>query len=193
MVRGEYRRFFETRFKCRECADPQGMLICALYVDLNPIKAGEAASPRTARYTSAYQRILAQEQRPNSPNRADGWLGELTLREEHLQDETVALTSRWVRRASDLGLLSISLKSYLRLLEWTARQLRSGRRTTVPKDVESLLDHLEVNEDAWLDTFQRYDSVFCHAVGTPAALEEVAERMGLSCLKGASACRRLFA
>ena len=59
-------------------------------MDLNPIKAGEAASPRTARYTSAYQRILAQEQRPNSPNRADGWLGELTLREETLQDETIA-------------------------------------------------------------------------------------------------------
>ena len=186
-------RFFETRFKCRECADPHGMLICALYVDLNPIKAGEAASPRTARYTSAYQRILAQEQRPNSPNRADGWLGELTLREETLQDETIAFSSRWGRRASDLGLLEISLENYLRLLQWTARQLRSGQRTAVPKDVETLLDYLEVNEEAWLDTLQRYDSVFCHAVGTPAALEKVAQRMGRSCLKGASASRRLFA
>ncbi len=39
---GCHGKFFETRFKCRECADPHGMLICALYVDLNPIKAGEA-------------------------------------------------------------------------------------------------------------------------------------------------------
>ncbi len=63
---------------------------------------------------------------------ADGWLGELTLREGTLEDETIALTSRWGRRASDLGLLPISLESYLRLLEWTARQLRSGQRSTVP-------------------------------------------------------------
>jgi hypothetical protein len=90
-------------------------------------------------------------------------------------------------------LLPISLENYLRLLEWTARQLRSGARTTVPQDIEALLDHLEVNEDAWLDTFKRYDAIFCHAVGSPTALEEVAERMGRTCLKGASACRRLFA
>ncbi len=42
----------------------------------------------------------------------------------------------------------IPLENYLRLLQWTARQLRSGQRTTVPKDVETLLDHLEVNEEA---------------------------------------------
>jgi len=28
-------RFFETRFKCRECTDPSGMLLCALYVETN--------------------------------------------------------------------------------------------------------------------------------------------------------------
>ncbi len=186
-------RFFESRFKCRECVGFAGMLVCALYMDLNLIKAGEAVSLRSSRYTSAYQRIMAQEQRSNSSNRADGWLGELTLREGTLEDETIALTSRWGRRASDLGLLPISLESYLRLLEWTARQLRSGQRSTVPKDVETLLDYLDVNEDAWLDTFQRYESVFCHAIGSPAALAEVARRMGRRCLKGMSACRRLFA
>ena len=190
---GCHGKFFESRFKCRECADSHGMLICALYVDLNPIKAGEALSPRTARYTSAYQRIKAQDQRSGSPNRADGWLGELTLRGESLQDEAIAYSSRWGRRASDLGLLPISFKDYLRLLEWTARQLRSGRLQNIPQDVEALLDRLKVNEEAWLDTFERYDQVFCHAVGTPVSLAKVAERMDRRCLKGTSACRRLFA
>ncbi len=83
---------------------------------------------------------MAQDQRPNSPNRADGWLGELTLRGESLQDEAIAYSSRWGRRASDLGLLPISLKNYLRLLEWTARQLRNGRLQNIPQDVEALLD-----------------------------------------------------
>jgi len=186
-------RFFETRFKCRECADPSGMLLCALYVDLNPIKAGEAASPRSARYTSAYQRIQAMTQRANARDRADGWLGELTLREGTLEDETIAYSSRWGRRASDLGLLPISLENYLKLLEWTARQLRSGQRSTIPADLETLLDHLEINEEAWLETVQDYETAFCHAVGSPSALAEVAKRMGARCLKGAAASRRLFA
>ncbi len=89
--------------------------------------------------------------------------------------------------------MPISLKDYLRLLEWTARQLRNGRLQNIPQDVEALLERLKVNDEAWLDTFERYDQVFCHAVGTPASLATVAERMGRSCLKGTSACRRLFA
>ena len=46
-------RFWETRFRCRECADVSGILLCAIYVDLNAMRAGEADSPETARYTSA--------------------------------------------------------------------------------------------------------------------------------------------
>ena len=46
-----------------------GILLCGIYVDLNPIRAGEADSPETARYTSVYQRIQAQvaaQERPQS-------------------------------------------------------------------------------------------------------------------------------
>ena len=40
-------RFWESRFRCREGADVSGILLCAIYVDLNPIRAGEADSPET--------------------------------------------------------------------------------------------------------------------------------------------------
>ncbi|MFO7907490.1 MAG: hypothetical protein R6U98_32885 [Pirellulaceae bacterium] len=59
---------------CRECADPSAILLCGIYVDLNPIKAGEADSPETAPYTSVFQRIQAQLQRKNARDRAvGGW------------------------------------------------------------------------------------------------------------------------
>lgn len=98
-------RFWETRFRCRECADVSGILLCAVYVDLNPTLAREADSPETARYTSVYQRIQAQSQRKNARDRADGWMAELTLRPERKADESLAYSSRTGRRASDLGIL----------------------------------------------------------------------------------------
>lgn len=186
-------RFWESRFKCRECTDKSGILVCAIYVDLNPIKAGEASSPETARYTSAYQRIQARSQRKNARDRADGWMAELTLRPECKAEEPLAYTSRSGRRASDLGILPISLEDYLKLLKWTARQLRSGQRQTIPKDLEAILDHFDVKSEAWLDTVDDYESAFCHVVGSSASMAQAAQRMGTRCLKGAAASRRVFA
>ena len=165
---------------------------CGIYVDLNPIRAGEASSPETARYSSAYQRIEAQSQRKNARGRADGWMAELTLRPERKADELMAYSSHSGRRASDLGILPISLEDYLRLLTWTARLLRSGQRSTIPKDLEAILDHMDVNHEAWLDTLDDYESSFCHVVGPPESMAKVAERMESSCLKGATASRRIF-
>ena len=185
-------RFFEARFKCRECVDEGGVLLCGLYVDLNPIRAGEAGSPETACYTSAYQRIQAQQQRKNARDRADGWLAELSLRDGSVQDPRKVYSSRTGRRASDLGVLSISWENYLKLLRWTGRQMRSGARSTVPRDLEAVLDQLLLRADTWLETVRDCQQAFCHAVGAPAGLAAVAERMGRRCLKGASASRHAF-
>ena len=63
-------RFWETRFKCRECTDESAVLLCGIYVDLNPIRAGEADSPETASHTSIFQRLQAQGQRKNAARSA---------------------------------------------------------------------------------------------------------------------------
>ncbi len=170
-------RFWETRFKCREITDASGLLLCGIYVDLNPIRAGEADSPETARYTSLFQRLEAQSQRKNARDRADGWMAELTLRPERKTDEALCYASRSGRRASDLGVLPISLEDYLKLFRWTARLLKSGQRSTIPKDLESVLDRLDVNHEKWLDTVDSYERSFCHAVGSPESLAKVAQRM----------------
>ena len=50
------------------------MLVCALYMDLNLIKAGEAVSLHSSRYTSAYQRIMAKRSVPTVRiERMAGW------------------------------------------------------------------------------------------------------------------------
>jgi len=183
-------RFWEGRFRCRECLDQNAILLCGVYVDLNARREG---SPGTAPHTSVFDRLLAQSQPAHAHDRADGWMAELTLRPERKADVAWAYRSRSGRRASDLGILQIRLEEYVELLQWTARQLDSGARSTIPRDLEAILDHLEVKPEAWLDTVANYDRVFCHAVGPPQSLAKVAQRMEVGRLKGARASRRVFA
>lgn len=185
-------RFWETRYKCRECTDKSSILLCGIYVDLNPIRAGEADAPENARYTSVFQRLMAESQPQESPQRADGWMAELTLRPECKAEWEMAYRSHSGRRASDLGVLPITLADYVKLLKWTAALLKSGERTKIPKDLGAILEHMEVNPDKWVDTVEDYEQTFGHAVGPPAALQQVAERLELHHLKGARACRELY-
>ena len=184
--------FFESRFSCRECTDRNAVLLCGIYVDLNPYRAGEVDNPVGSRYTSVYQRLQAQGLRKNAAGRPDGWLGEFTLAPERKADEPLADASRTGRRASDLGILPISLENYVKLLQWTAKQLRSGQRDTIPADLATVLDHFEVQQDDWLDTVEHYESAFGHTVGRADSLAAVAQRMELQHLKGIAACRSAF-
>ena len=52
-------RFWEGRFKALRIMDEIGLLACAMYVDLNPIRAAMAESPDKAVHTSAHDRIHA--------------------------------------------------------------------------------------------------------------------------------------
>ncbi|GIW98774.1 MAG: hypothetical protein KatS3mg111_2107 [Pirellulaceae bacterium] len=54
-------RFWEGRFKAQRLTDEAGLLACAMYVDLNPVRAAMASQPSQAPFTSAYDRIQAQQ------------------------------------------------------------------------------------------------------------------------------------
>lgn len=54
-------RFWEGRFKALRLVDETGLLACAMYVDLNPVRAAMAASPDQSPHTSAYDRIEAEK------------------------------------------------------------------------------------------------------------------------------------
>ncbi len=74
----------------------------------------------------------------------DGWLSPIEL-DERVESLTTATPAPQVvaaatkrarsvrsRRASDRGLLPMTLHSYLELLDWTGRQLRAGTRGVIP-------------------------------------------------------------
>jgi len=56
-------RFWEGRFKAQRIVDDAGLLACAMYVDLNPVRAAMAESPEKSIHTSIYDRIEAEKGR----------------------------------------------------------------------------------------------------------------------------------
>lgn len=54
-------RFWEGRFKAQRITDEAGLPACAMYVDLNPVRAAMAESIEESLHTSAYDRIHAEQ------------------------------------------------------------------------------------------------------------------------------------
>jgi REP element-mobilizing transposase RayT len=54
-------RFWEGRFKAMRIVDEAGLLACAMYVDLNPVRAAMVEKPEQAVHTSAYDRVQGEK------------------------------------------------------------------------------------------------------------------------------------
>ena len=54
-------RFWEGRFKAQRIVDEGGLLACAMYVDLNPVRAAMVTTPDQSLHTSAYDRIAGEK------------------------------------------------------------------------------------------------------------------------------------
>ena len=207
-------RFWETRFSCRDLASESAILICGIYVDLNPIRAGEARVPEQARYTSAFDRIegrklrqaaavLGQAQQSSDrldssgtadtePMPPDGWLCELTLASGPDVDVQAGLRSSTPWRASDKGIVSLSLDEYLQLLDWTGRKLAAGKRGSIPAELAPILDRLEIHPSAWLDAIEGFEKKFGRIVASVSGMAKKAAETGRRWFRGISAAAETF-
>ena len=96
------------------------------------------------------------------------------------------------RRASNLGFLPVSLADYLRLLDWTGRQIRHDKRSAIPADLAPILERLHVAGDVWVEQVKHFGRWFRRAVGRASTLSEAAAQRGRRWLHGISHSRAAF-
>ena len=99
---------------------------------------------------------------------------------------------RPTRRASNDPILPIDVRSYLRLLDWSGRQMRADKKGTIPADLAPILDRLGVKHESWLGCVQHFGRWFHHAVGKADRVLEKAAAIGRRWLQGATRCRETF-
>lgn len=60
------------------------------------------------------------------------------------------------RRATNRGCVFLSLPEYLRLLDWTGRQLYPGKRGQIVADAAPILERLEISPELWLQLVNQF-------------------------------------
>ncbi len=165
-------RFWEGRFKAQPLLDETAIAACMAYVDLNPIRAGIATSLESSDFTSVQARI-ADRQSAADVSTADakdvrieqgeqaGWLSPIALDtpRQRVREKPTP------RRASNKGCLPMTLDDYLKLLDWTGRQIRKDKRGQIPDACAPILERLECSPETWLDFVQNFRLRFRNEAG----------------------------
>jgi REP element-mobilizing transposase RayT len=162
--------FWEGRFKSQALLDEGALLSCMAYVDLNPVRAGIAATPEQSDFTSIQLRIKAaiKGEQPASLMPFTG--------NEH-QHKTAGIR--------------FSLADYLSLVDETGRVLREDKRGAINPKTANILIRLHISDESWLKLTSDFEGIFTGAVGTAEHLCEFSAHVGLQRTHGlanAQAC-----
>jgi REP element-mobilizing transposase RayT len=150
-------RFWEGRFRSQALLDEAAVIKAMAYVDLNPVRAGVAATPEASDHTSVQARI---EQR-------DAALAPMAGQEQ--------------ARFS----LPMALPDYLALVDYTGRALRRGKRGRIDPALRPILERLEHTSPAgWLAEMAHLSRRYCRAIGSALSLRNYRDFLGQQRLNG---------
>lgn len=130
-------RFWESRYKSQALLDEKALLSCMAYVDLNPVRAGMAATPEQSEHTSIQQRSQALSQKPGQKGGAKPRLVPM-VDAEHIETDDEGTLCR------------VRLMDYLQLVDATGRALREDKRGAISAEAADVLQRLGIDETAWL-------------------------------------------
>jgi len=80
------------------------------------------------------------------------------------------------RLATNKGCLQMTLDQYLKLLDWTGRQLRRDKVGRIPAELGPILERLDCSAETWLDLVRNFRKRFQTEAGRPLSLPGVSSQ-----------------
>jgi hypothetical protein len=181
-------RFWESRFKCQVLLDDAAIIAGMAYVDLNPIRAGVAATPEESDFTSIQERIRAWQ--------ANNLMATTAQLSPDVQPESNPKANSWLCPISSnperRGILDISETQYFDLVDQSGRILRQGKQGSINPDLAPILSRIGAKPEAWIDAISHFGSKFHVAAGKLTNLRNFANKIGVHRLAGASMAKASF-
>jgi REP element-mobilizing transposase RayT len=145
--------FWESRYKSIAILDEEALLATCVYIDLNPVAAGIAASPQTSKHTSIRQRVRhvrGKGKLAHLKAAARGSVAGSQAADDVEQDHWLCPVEDRRGQGSDReGMVeTFSLGSYLLLVDYTSRLCRMGK-ARVSREEASILDRLGTSAEVW--------------------------------------------
>jgi len=98
----------------------------------------------------------------------DAHLSPLPLNEQTAQPGSAPSESP--ARCSDRGFLPMALDEYLKLLDWTGRQVVRGKWGAIPAELAPILDRLQIAAADWLELAVGFGRLFHRVAGRPESV-----------------------
>lgn len=179
-------RFWQGRFKSQALLDEAGLLTAMAYVDLNPVRAGIAATPEESEFTSIYARLQQPRHASSVPPRTRQ---PPKVQTGHQPGPPLLAFSE--SADPDRSHIPMRFMEYLQLLDWTGRQRRADEREAIEQDLPPIFARLQIEPDAWLRTMRPGGNLFGRAIGRLDRLQIHARKLGQGWIRGLRAARRL--
>jgi REP element-mobilizing transposase RayT len=167
--------FWEQRFKSQALLDETGLLTAMAYVDLNPVRAGIAATPEESNFTSIQSRIAAASSQRSATSQ-----------------EAAPLKLIEFKAGNSWPQLPFSLKNYLSLVDWTGRRIRKDKAGHIDADQPPILVRLKIDPTAWDATMRRSGNRFGRAMGPLDHLRLHARTLGQAWIRGLNHAAALY-
>jgi hypothetical protein len=161
--------FWQSRFSCERLRDDAALLVCSLYVNLNPIRAGIARRLERAEYTSVAAR-LADAKTRSKLRPASGHFAAVHVDGDGYDGVKAG------RRASNKGYLWLSLAEYVELAEAIVQREQAERAGGELLEYPSVLKRLGITKMAWEHAVRLTTRRFNRELEVMAAMKEEARR-----------------
>jgi REP element-mobilizing transposase RayT len=185
--------FWQGRFTSVALLGQAAVIACMAYVDLNPIRAKVAETPEASRLTSVHDRIAARQThriatgvahaaRPAAPCAEATASKPLPGPEHGLWIAPIAACTPTSDQTRALAPCSLTLDTYLELVDQTGRIVRSGKRGAIPGHLAPILARLDIDADVWIRIMTEGGHFLGSAIGTMVERATEAARRGVKWL-----------